>query len=65
MVAKEQPRDQTSPRHKDSPQLYGGYPEVDKEEEEKLMAAMCHSNETYSVMQPNRVEEVCSQQLNQ
>ena len=55
---------QTSPRHKDSTQLYGGDPEKDEEYEEEAMAAMCHSGETYSVIQSNRVDEACSQQLN-
>ena len=64
MVAKTQPREQTSSRHKDSPQLYGGDPKEDEEEEE-VIAAMCHSDETYSVKQPNRVDEACSQQSNQ
>ena len=59
MVAKAQPREETFPRYKDSPQLYGC------DQEEEVMAAMCHNGETYDVIQPNRVDEACSQQLNQ
>ena len=57
LVAKVQPREETSPRHKDDAQLYGG----DPEKEEEVMAAMCYSDETCSVIQPNRVHDVCSQ----
>ena len=52
LVAKAQLRIQTSPIHKDNPQLYGGDLDEDEEEgeEEEVMAALCHSGETYSVI---------------
>ena len=49
----------TSPKCKDSPHLFGGEPEEDK------IAAMCLSGETNSVVQPNGVDEAYYKQLNQ
>ena len=54
-------RDERIPRHKGFSHLYGGDP---KEEYEAIMAAMCHSTETYSSMQVQREDDEYTKQVN-
>ena len=48
--------EERSSKIKGSSHLYDGGQEETEEEEEEVMAAMCHSSETYSAIHQNRAE---------
>ena len=63
-VEKVQHREERSSNHIGCPNLYEGQQE-EEDAEEEVMTAMCHSDETYSIMQCIIEDEDCYKQLNQ
>ena len=56
-------RKERASKHKECSHMYKGQ-EGEDDEEDEVMAAICHSSETYSAIKPNREDEEYYRQLN-